>query len=903
MPASIKLLISEVLQGFVCTTSTLRKLYFRGNATGSSLLNRVLIPAFLVLIVVSCEPETQDVTSPIKALSTQSAVIVETGNFHAARQAWMQNVWMQTFAEDRVWSSFTEQLDPLLGIGDSLDDFLANRRLFFSLELTGKGSFGILASTNINADEWAYIVNKHQGKKSAYSGKDILAFQRGENIIYAACNKDVLLCSPHNVLIEDGLRRLDSEHALDKNRVFNNMRKTTNRKDHFNVYVQYSEIATFIGGLLNKPKTDYFPDISRWTALDVNLTGNGILMSGLSDMGDSLPSYLDAFAEQKTPKIQSAHIVPSAAAMWVNFSTNNYLTHLRHREAFRKTKGSSRRFQDQLSRLDVDLEAAFARWVDHFYGLIYLESSNHPRHKRVAYFSIRDENGFTEAFSPLVDEEKTTYFRGEKILALNQHNWLRSVSGRAFDAMETRFAWVFNNYVFFSASVDVLTDFMTDVLDERTLGQSLPYRNFTSKIPDKAAVQVTFSPKQARGLISDYTPKSWAEIIKRNETLLEHTPYVSLQYQPQGKMAFTGLYIAYQESVEQIVKPVWSADIPARVSAGPFLLKNHYNKQQEIVVQDENNVLYLFGTTGKLLWKKALDGRILGNIEQVDLFRNGKLQMAFTTPSQVVILDRNGNHVEPFPVKTKDTITSPLAVFDYDNTRNYRFVYATGNRIHNLDKTGKPVKGWELDKVEGQIKRTPEHHVAGSKDYLVFLTETNKAYLTDRRGRVRVKTVLDLPKNHHGPYQVQSNVAEKTVQLTNITLDGELMTVLSSGKKDIIDIGKLPDRAKVQIWNDQMLIYGENSIKWQDQNKPLTISLEQSMAGAPKIFGSKKPRFFATASNENQIYVFDENGQLVSGFPVYGTANMTLSALFPNGNSAYTITVTPENKLVVYLIE
>ncbi|MCH8547119.1 MAG: hypothetical protein LAT54_10335, partial [Cryomorphaceae bacterium] len=279
MPASPKFLISEASEGFVRITSKLRKQFFQGRPSHLLPANRVLILVFLALTVGSCEPEIQDVTSPIKALSTQSAVIVETGNFPAAKQAWMQNAWMQTFAEDRVWSMFTEQLDPLLGIGDSLEDLLANRRLFFSLELTGKGSFGILSSTNLNSDEWAYIVKKHQGKKLTYSGKDILAFQSGENTIYAACNKNVLLCSPHNVLIEDGLRRLDSEHALDKNRAFNNMRKTTNRKDHFNVYVQYKEFATFIGGLLNEPKTDYFPDISRWTALDVNLTSNGILMS------------------------------------------------------------------------------------------------------------------------------------------------------------------------------------------------------------------------------------------------------------------------------------------------------------------------------------------------------------------------------------------------------------------------------------------------------------------------------------------------------------------------------------------------------------------------------------------------------------------------------------------------
>ncbi len=37
----------------------------------------------------------------------------------------------------------------------------------------------------------------------------------------------------------------------------------------------------------------------------------------------------------------------------------------------------------------------------------------------------------------------------------------------------------------------------------------------------------------------------------------------------------------------------------------------------DVVIQDNQNVLYLFSNKGKLLWKKKLDGKILGDIKQI----------------------------------------------------------------------------------------------------------------------------------------------------------------------------------------------------------------------------------------------------------------------------------------------
>ena len=97
----------------------------------------------------------------------------------------------------------------------------------------------------------------------------------------------------------------------------------------------------------------------------------------------------------------------------------------------------------------------------------------------------------------------------------------------------------------------------------------------------------------------------------------------------------------------------------------------------DVVVQDSDNVVYLFSNTGKLYWKKQLSAKIIGEIQQVDLYKNNRWQLAFRTSDRFMILDRNGKIVKPFNIKLPKSINPlPLSIFDYDNNRNYRFLIA-----------------------------------------------------------------------------------------------------------------------------------------------------------------------------------------------------------------------------------
>ena len=109
-----------------------------------------------------------------------------------------------------------------------------------------------------------------------------------------------------------------------------------------------------------------------------------------------------------------------------------------------------------------------------------------------------------------------------------------------------------------------------------------------------------------------------------------------------------------------------------------------------------NNLLYLITATGKIKWTKQLESKIIGDVRQMDIYRNGKWQMLFNTKNKIHLLDINGKEVVNFPFSLKSPASNTVNVFDYENKGNFRFlICGKNNKIYNYDKTGRLLPDWK----------------------------------------------------------------------------------------------------------------------------------------------------------------------------------------------------------------
>src|SRR5690606_8602915 len=108
----------------------------------------------------------------------------------------------------------------------------------------------------------------------------------------------------------------------------------------------------------------------------------------------------------------------------------------------------------------------------------------------------------------------------------------------------------------------------------------------------------------------------------------------------------------------------------------PYGFVNHNTKENELIIQDEANILYLINAKGTILWKKQLNEKITSPIYMVDAVKNKKYQMLFSTKHHIHLIDRNGKYLNNYPAKLPAEATSPLSLLDYDNDKDYRLFIA-----------------------------------------------------------------------------------------------------------------------------------------------------------------------------------------------------------------------------------
>jgi hypothetical protein len=321
----------------------------------------------------------------------------------------------------------------------------------------------------------------------------------------------------------------------------------------------------------------------------------------------------------------------------------------------------------------------------------------------------------------------------------------------------------------------------------------------------------------------------------------------------------------------------------------PHFVKNHITKQKEIVVQDVNNNLYLISNKGKILWKKQLQDPVLGKIEQIDIYKNGRLQLAFATPNRIYVLDRNGKAVKPFPLKFNDEITQPLAVFDYDKRKKYRLLVTQGKHVLMYDTKGKTVKGFTFKSANSTIISQPKHFRSGSKDYITMKTK-HKLYILDRLGKTRVK-----PKQSHS-YSSQPIFLYKNT-FTTSTATSDLISVDTKGNVSSINLN-LSENHYLETTSKTLVTQSENKLTIKNK----TTELDYGNYSNPKLFYINNKIYVSTTDlQSHKIYLYDSQSKPLPNFPVYGNSTIDLDNIDKDRNLEF-VTKGDNNAIILYQI-
>ena len=355
-------------------------------------------------------------------------------------------------------------------------------------------------------------------------------------------------------------------------------------------------------------------------------------------------------------------------------------------------------------------------------------------------------------------------------------------------------------------------------------------------------------------------------------------------------------------------KILWKTLIPELIW-GPYALNNHRTGTKDIVVQDVNNIIYLISAGGKIKWKKQIEGKINGEVSQIDAYKNNKYQMIFNTSSKLHIIDILGKEIEGYPVDFNYLATNGVSILDYDNNKDYRFLIAGDDyKIHNYNVKGLGVSGWTYPELKSKVYRPILYFAINGFDYIMTIEENGTIKLFNRRGgeRYKLDNRIDLRASSNLAIIKSFNI-DSTAIVFQDSLNGVSKLTFGTGVKKLYS-EKNDTNNNLNHWevysneNLKRIIYclkSKENLKIIDQNNEL---FEFSFYHPYDVLHNKKLGNYLIVLNEtsNEIQLIDSKYNINPN--LFRASKMTCIDDINNDNSKELITIINNNILVCYQI-
>jgi hypothetical protein len=414
---------------------------------------------------------------------------------------------------------------------------------------------------------------------------------------------------------------------------------------------------------------------------------------------------------------------------------------------------------------------------------------------------------------------------------------------------------------------------------------------------------------QKRELLSERA----AEWIQPLEIFLRRIPGLVVQYTTEGDLYYHNVNFKYTSQIKEKALTVWESLLDSVAIIKPALVTNHNTSEKEIFVQDAARNIYLINGTGRILWKQPIEGAILGEVYQVDMFKNGKLQYLFNTREKIHLIDRNGNYVERFPVSLRAPATNGLSLFDYDNNRNYRiFLAAEDRRIYVYDIEGNVITGWQFNKTESEVTGEIQHFRVEDRDYIVF-SDRNRTYFLDRRGKERIRIREPLHLSPQNPLTVDMNIREEKPRWISTDTSGNVKAVYLDGSvSDLLEekvtsdhFFRMQDMDSDGVPEFIFASGNELTVLHQDGSRLFSYKVRDKISDMPDMykFSASDVKIGITDRTRNRIYLINPDGSLYEGFPLEGSTRFSIG-YFAGSDSRFNLIVgSANNFLYNYSIE
>ena len=752
-------------------------------------------------------------------------------------------------------------------------------------------------------------------------------------VYFAVCGNFILL-SDSDLYIEDALKQFEKEGNDELN------------SSQYQEFSKYFSVGAGINVFLN---TDFFSDLLplllktetvfpyldcrslfKWGVLDGELNAEGISLNGFLQDGNQSKSYIQTLKDQQPMETTLDEVVPTRvnALGLLNLSDvaaySSALENYRHaigkkNKMYERKQQYKHLFGEKHEELMQGLlqgefaivELEYKEKYQEVDGLIIASLKSGSLGQEVlgdmvshyARVNKKDLAEYVKQFQ--IDQQKSFSYYCLPIEDMPAVYW-----GNVFGGVKSRYVFVEDNYWIFASSEEAIHHFIRDYVHGRSVRAMSWYKVLKNKLARKGNLSYlaktdALLPQYMHAALKEM--KSFLKEQVEGKTLF---PSWALQWSNEGKMLYSTLFLN-ATPIQEEVRPhvVWQTRLGGKVVMKPVSVLNHLTGERELFVQDEKNTIYLINDAGRILWQQLIDGKINSDVYQVDVFKNGKLQYLFSTPTKMYLIDRNGNAVAKFPLTFRSVCQQGITLCDYEQNKNYRvFVPCVDQMVYLYDLEGKMVKGWIPPKADNPIVSRVKHVRVADKDYIVY-ADRYRLYVLDRKGkeRIKVSSIFDLPEQTELYLTQQKGEAKLVfpgkqgcvygVDFTGKTEQFKVDGVAESFRMNIVSgagdgQGKCVLTCGNQVW----------VTRWGGaQVKQYTLGAEN--VGYPYIYQFSKQdfRIGLTDNKQSKLFLLTMDGKISKGFPISGDS--PFSIVFSGSSGFFLYAGTDSGFLIKYRVQ
>lgn len=861
--------------------------------------------------------------NPIDAIPLNASLILNIDDFELFTNSVKSNGWWKTLERGDVVKSFADMLNYLDSAAKSDN----------TVRTAIKGTNTAVAFYN-NHPQGSEFLLAHKVPKEI-NQSDILELIKLQSLGYAKAEEiqiagnsaiyvevpegnyfsltftvfgNLLLVSNSQELLVESVKKLKEDAAVESDEQFQSLYQTAATGVAANVFVNINELSKTLS-LENNSLA--LKGVASWIGLDVQVSPTMVIANGLIVSSATNGDYYKIFTRQSPVPFSLHGYMPASTSFFTWYGLPNIPNFMADYSDYIDNLGLTEPYNRNLSgflaHTGVSIDEFLVKNLDNEVAVLSAKLQNDSTdwfilaNTKSGSATLQQLESFAGTKTIVKHEFKPDQQKSFPIVE-NPIKWfIPTLLGNSFLKVNDEFVTVIDNVLVFGSSISSLEFIINEYLRNNTLTRTESYRSVQQRISTSSNL-ILYSKGMDSYPLSELHLHGKPTQLYKGKTLSSHNfiwQVVGGSQKLFAMLAIKSSQADLTETPSSLKNVKWVCKLSTEPIGKPHLLVNHLNGQPEVLVQDSENSIYLISNDGHILWKRKIGAPILGSVNQVDIYRNKKLQMAFAAGNRIYLVDRNGNDVEGFPVTLPARATSPLSAFDYDSNRNYRFIVACSDKkIYCYDTNGKPVSGWLSFKTETVVSSRIGYVSNQGKDYILIFDQ-NRPYLLNRRGEERLKPQSFFAKAKNSEFYLVGNSGKGSYLLTTDTLgiikklffDGRVESqVLEpySPNHTFIMAGKnyfILDRNRVSIYSN------EGKLK-----NAILSSIGDFDTGNLQVMPNNN---LVLTNRDESIFGYDFSGKPLSFFPISGN----IPIVEVNSRNKQFVTLSKQNGVICFAIK